>query len=102
MEALTPQWAGLPGTHPAFLSPGPVTLPALANRQPCPAVRYPLTAPASALTPDIETAKVAKNAKRRRGKGKWRSGDADAEGDVIPTGAKRSGRISQPVPTADW
>ena|GEM_PF-3006319 len=49
-----------------------------------------------------ETAKLAKNAKRRRGKGKWRRVDRDANGDVIPTGAKRSGGISQPLVIGNW
>ena len=44
----------------------------------------------------------ARNAKRRRGKEKWRSGERNVEGDVIPTGTKRSGGISQILQTANW
>ena len=48
------------------------------------------------------TAKVAKNAKTRKGKGKWQSRERNAKNDVIPTGAKRSGGISQLLVTANW
>jgi hypothetical protein len=48
------------------------------------------------------TAKVAKNGKTRRGKGKWQSRERNAKNDVIPTGTKRSGGISQLLVTANW
>ena len=51
---------------------------------------------------DMITAKYAKNAKMRRGKGKWQSGGRNVESDVIPTVAKRSGGISQLLDTGNW